>query len=93
MGEMYAHEVEPKMQAMEGVPAKLPANPDAYKFLATTAGDEGIRSLATKASANPESITVPEAYQLSKAVNAETSQVRVFASRPAVFGEDDEPGH
>jgi hypothetical protein len=71
MGEMYAHEVEPKMQAMEGVPAKLPANPDAYKFLATTAGDEGIRSLATKAAANPESITVPEAYQLSKAVNAE----------------------
>jgi hypothetical protein len=80
MGEMYKAEVEPKIQAMEGVPAKLNANPEAYKFLATTAGDETIRSLAQKAAAHPESISVPEAYQLSRAVNAELVK---FESLPA----------
>lgn len=80
MGEMYAQEVEPKIKAMEGVPAKLNANPEAYKFLATTAGDETTRSLANKAAANPESISVPEAYQLSRAVNAELVK---FESLPA----------
>jgi hypothetical protein len=80
MGEMYKAEVEPKIQAMEGVPAKLNANPEAYKFLATTAGDETIRNLAHKAAANPGSISVPEAYQLSRAVNAELVK---FESLPA----------